>query len=356
MACTLVDIARETNTSVSTVSRVLAGGVIANRISKETRERVQQAAVRLGYRPNLVARTLRTRRSNTIALLVSDIANPFYAQIASLIEQRLHQHGYSLMLCNSGENPTREVEYLQLLNQKAIDGLILVPITIDKDHLMQQVPAKLPLVILDRPIPGIDATVSCDQVQSAKLLCDTLQKAGVRRIGIVSGPTHVMTHARRVQAAGESFEVVAHHEGSATPETGRDAVAKLMPHKPDAIVCTNNSLARGLIDALVQIENPPIIGIFDEVPMMHVIPIPIVCAVQDINALAEACVTQLLPLLRGDAKTPAPTILPGHAATNRAFDKARFVREKQDAQGTTTNVDRPVPAANAAPTAEVVTV
>ena len=114
MPPTLVDIARETNTSVSTVSRVLAGGVIANRISKETRERVQLAATRLGYRPNLVARTLRTRRSNTIALLVSDIANPFYAQIASLIEQRLHQHGYSLMLCNSGENPTREVEYLQL--------------------------------------------------------------------------------------------------------------------------------------------------------------------------------------------------------------------------------------------------
>ena len=333
MPPTLVDIARETNTSVSTVSRVLAGGVIANRISKETRERVQLAATRLGYRPNLVARTLRTRRSNTIALLVSDIANPFYAQIASLIEQRLHQHGYSLMLCNSGENPTREVEYLQLLNQKAIDGLILVPITINKDHLMQQVPAKLPLVILDRPIPGIDAAVSCDQVESARLLCDTLRTVGVRNVGIVSGPLHVMTHKNRYEAAKQCFNLVAQHEGTATAETGRDAVAKLMPHKPDAIICTNNTLARGLIDALVQIENPPVIGIFDEVPMMHVIPIPIVCAVQHINALAEGCVNQLLPLLRGDPKPIMPMILPGHTATNRAFEARRLAHSQQTTGG-----------------------
>ena len=326
MPPTLVDIAKETNTSVSTVSRVLAGGVIANRISKETRERVQIVANRLGYRPNLVARTLRTRRSNTIALLVSDIANPFYAQIASLIERRLHQHGYSLILCNSGENSTREVEYLQLLPQKAIDGLVLVPITIDRDHLMQHIPAKLPLVILDRPIPGIDSTVACDQIQSAKLLCETLHKSGIRKVAVVTGPSYVMTHHHRAHAAGEFFEIVAQHEGPARQETGREAVVKLMPHRPEAIVCTNNALAHGLIDALVQIENPPVIGVFDEVPMMHVIPIPIVCAVQDVDALAEGCVAQLLPLLSGDGHASKPMILPGHTLTNRAFEARRFAK------------------------------
>ena len=326
MPPTLVDIAKETHTSVSTVSRVLAGGIIANRISKETRDRVQLVANRMGYRPNLVARTLRTRRSNTIALLVSDIANPFYSQIASLVEQRLHQHGYSLVLCNSGENPTREVEYLQLLNQKAIDGLVLVPITIDREHLMQHIPAKLPLVILDRPIPGIESTVACDQLQSAKLLCETLHKSGVRKVAMVTGPLHVVTHQRRAQALSECFEIVGQHEGPSRQDTGREAVAKLMPLGPDAIVCTNNSLAHGLIDALVQIENPPVIGVFDEVPMMNVISIPIVCAVQDVNALAEGCVAQLLPLLSGDAKTSQPMILPGHTASNRAFEAWQFSR------------------------------
>ena len=329
MPPTLVDIAKETHTSVSTVSRVLAGGIIANRISKETRERVQIVANRIGYRPNLVARTLRTRRSNTIALLVSDIANPFYSQIASLVEQRLHQHGYSLVLCNSGESATREVEYLQLLNQKAIDGLVLVPITINRDHLMQHIPLKLPLVILDRPIPGIDSTVACDQHQSAKLLCDTLHKSGVRRVAMVTGPLHVMTHQRRAQAFSECFEIVGQHEGPARQETGREAVAKLMPLGPDAIICTNNALAHGLIDALVQIENPPVIGVFDEVPMMNVISIPIVCAVQDVNALAEGCVAQLLPLLSGEEKVSHPMIIPGHTASNRAFEAWQFAKGKQ---------------------------
>jgi LacI family transcriptional regulator len=326
---TLVDIARETNTSVSTVSRVLAGGVIANRISKETRERVQQASLRLGYRPNLVARTLRTRRSNTIGLVVSDIANPFYAQIASLIEQRLHQRGYSLMLCNSGENAQREVEYLQLVNQKAIDGLILVPITNDKTHLMQHVPPRMPLVILDRPIAGIDSTIASDQIQSAKLLCEKMREAGIRRVAVVSGPTHIITHQRRYEAAVEAFEVVAHHEGPAKPETGREAVARIMTNRPEAIVCTNNALAQGLLDSLVQIENPPVIGVFDEVAMMHVIQIPIICAVQDIHALAEGCVTQLLPLLSGDTQTPQPMILPGHTTTNRAFEAWKFAKSQQ---------------------------
>src|SRR5271170_5222233 len=128
MPATLHDIARETKTSISTVSRVLSGGPAAKKISAITAQRVRQAAERLGYRPNLIARSLRTRKTNTIALLVSDISNPFFAQIGSQIEQSLSRQGYSLMLCNSGEDAEREAEYLQLLVQKGIDGLIIVPL------------------------------------------------------------------------------------------------------------------------------------------------------------------------------------------------------------------------------------
>src|SRR5687768_341777 len=153
LATTLQDIAKATRTSVSTVTRVLAKGAHASRISPTTRQRVVETAHRLGYRPTIVARSLRTRRSHTIALLVSDIANPFFAQIASLIEQSLHRHGYSLTLCNSGEEPQREIDYLQLLRQKAIDGMIVVPLARSKKALAQLVPSDVPLVLLDRPIP-----------------------------------------------------------------------------------------------------------------------------------------------------------------------------------------------------------
>lgn len=321
MSATLLDIAKETNTSVSTVSRVLAGGNSASRISEATRGRVMEAASRMGYRPNLVARSLRTRKSCTVALLVSDIANPWFGQIASLIEQSLHRHGYSLMLCNSGEDAEREQEYLRLLPSKGIDGLILVPITRTKKAITDQLPADLPLVVLDRPIPGISATVWSDQEQAAGLLCDTLWRAGVRKVALVCGPQHVVTHRRRCEIVSERFGVVARHEGPAQKDTGRQAFIKFLGQMPEAIVCTNNFLGQGVLEGILEIDKPPIIGCFDEIPMMELLPIPIVCSVQDVPMLAEGCVSQLLPLLRDPKAKSEPLVLPARAVTNRQFQK-----------------------------------
>lgn len=319
MAATLTDIARETHTSVSTVSRVLAGGVGAKRISDATRERVMEAARRLGYRPNLVARSLRTRRSQTVALLVSDIANPWFGQIASHIEQTLHRHGYSLLLCNSGEDPERELEYLKLLPAKGIDGLILVPLIKSRKALMDLLPEGMPVVVLDRPIPGIAASVASDQDQAANILCDTLQRAGIERIAVVCGPRHVITHGRRCELVSRRFDVIGLHEGPAQKETGRQAFIKFLSLAPEAIVCTNNFLGQGVIDAIAQIDNPPIIGCFDEIPMMHLLPIPIVCSVQDVTMLADGCVRQLLPQLAGRPEEVHPMTLPVMAQSNREF-------------------------------------
>jgi LacI family transcriptional regulator len=318
---TLLDIARETHTSVSTVSRVLAGGSSAARISEATRARVAAVAARLGYRPNLVARSLRTRKSHTVALLVSDIANPWFGQIGSLIEQSLHRYGYSLMLCNSGEDADRELEYLRLLPSKGIDGLILVPVARTQEALYDVLPPNLPLVVLDRPIPGIMSSVSSDQEQSAGILCDTLERAGVKTVAIVCGPQHVVTHRRRAEIVASRFQVIDRYEGPAQKETGRRAFIKFLSLEPDAIVCTNNFLGQGVIEGIVRIENPPIIGCFDEIPMMDLLPIPIVCSVQDVTMLAEGCVNQILPLLREEGRTPEPMVLPARAVANQQFQK-----------------------------------
>lgn len=335
MSPTLTDIARHTQTSVSTVSRVLAGGRVSQRISEATRNKILETAKAMGYRPNLMARGLRTRRSNTIALLVGDIANPWYGQLASLIEQNLHRAGYTMMLCNSGEDPEREAEYLELLPQKGIDGLILVPIVKTKKALYDHIPANLPIVIADRPIPGIDSVVSSDEEQLSTLLCDTLGRVLVRNIAIVSGPQHVVTHRRRSESVAKCFNVVATHEGPARGDTGRQAFIKFYGGAaandgqeitpPDAIVCTNTLLGQGVIDAIAEIDKPPIIACFDELPMAHLSPIPIVCTIQDVPMLAERCVAQLLPQLRNESGiepyVPKPIYLPARAATNRAFQK-----------------------------------
>lgn len=319
MSPTLNDIARETRTSVSTVSRVLAGGRVAERISEETRTRVLRAASSMGYRPNLVARSLRTRKTHTIALLVSDIANPFFSRIASLVEQSLHRHGYSLVLCNSGEDPEREDEYLNLLPRKGIDGLILVPVVRGRKQITENLPAGLPLVILDRPVPGIAASVASDSDQAAAELCEQLRRAGVERVGLVSGPGAIVTHRRRSEVVVNVFEVVARREGPAQLETGHDAAEDFRNLAVDAVVCTNNLIGQGYIERMQLSPHPPIIGVFDEVPMMQQLAVPIVACAQDVPRLAEGCVSLLLPQLGAAAAPSRPILLPTHVVNNAAF-------------------------------------
>jgi DNA-binding LacI/PurR family transcriptional regulator len=318
---TLVDIARETNTSVSTVSRVLAGGAPAERISVDTRQRVHHAAKKLGYRPNLLARGLRTRKTFTVAFLVSDIANPFFGQIASLVEQALRRQGYSLMVCNSCEDPELEQEYLDLLPSKGIDGLILVPLLRGKKSLIEMFPKNMPLVILDRPIAGISACVSSDEEQGAGSLCDTLHRVGVRKVVVIHGPHNISTHRRRSEIISSRFDVIARIEGPAQIETGRQAFIQSLGQQPDAVICTNNFLAAGYVDSIESIESPPIIGMWDELPVMHLLPLPIISAVQDIPLLADGCVRQLIPQLESDGARQDihPILLPTRLVTNVAF-------------------------------------
>jgi len=317
----LSDIAKDAHTSVSTVSRVLAGGNAARRISAPTTQRVMDAARRLGYRPNLLARSLRTRRSHTVALMVSDIANPWFGALASLIEQALHRQGYSLVLCNSAEDVVLENEYLQLLPQKGIDGLILVPLLRSKQALDEQLPAGLPTVILDRPLGGHSASVSTDQDELTTRLCDALAKAGVKRVAVVAGPEHVSTHQRRAEVIASRFEVVASIRGPARQETGRAAIVKFAGMSFEAVVATNNFLGIGVLDAMISVDHACVLGCFDDIPLMHLLPVPIVCANQDVEKLAEATVKMLVRQLDGSKDVIEPVVIPSTIVTNGAFSK-----------------------------------
>jgi LacI family transcriptional regulator len=325
MSATLSDIARETNTSVSTVSRVLAGGAVSKRISKETREKVHEAAKRLGYRPNLLARSLRTRRSHTVALLVSDIANPWFGLLASTIEKKLHDNGYSLFLCNSAEDLKREAEYLNLLPQKGIDGLVLVPLLKTKKALEAlELPKGLPIVVVDRPIAGINASVASDQDMLANQLADSLEKIGVKKIAIATGPSHVSSHARRAEILGERFEVLDKHMGASRRLTGNEAMKKWASSgiKPDAYVGTNVSLTSGILDEIdYDTKNPPAIGCFDMLPFFDMLPMPVACAIQDVAGIAEGVVKELLPLLSPNAPEPKPMTIPTLMRYNRSYEQ-----------------------------------
>jgi LacI family transcriptional regulator len=308
---------------------VLAGGAVAERISESTRTRVVKAARRMGYRPNLLARGLRTRKTHTVALLVADIANPFFGQIASVVEQRLRSHGYSLMICNSFENPEIEDEYLNLLPRKGIDGLIVVPLNRSKSVLVDMLPRGLPLVVIDRPVSGIGASVSSDEVGSANALCDVLERHGVKSAAIITGSQEIYTHRVRNETVRSRFKIVATAVGPTQYDTDRNNVfPEGLPAEVDAVICTNNHLAMGLIQSLEEVEDPPIIAVFDEIPMMQQLPYPIACAMQDIPLIAEGCVKQLLPQMHSEKATTEPILLPTRIVTNRAFQNRSAAASK----------------------------
>src|SRR5206468_9911279 len=133
------------------------------------------------------------------------------------------------LLCNSGGDPEREAAYLQLLPQKAIDGLILVTLARTKKALMDALPANLPLVVLDRPVQGINAYVSSDHDQMALAMCDTLERVGVKSVAIACGPQFIYTHRKRTEMVSKRFKVIDTHEGRAQRETGRQAWQKFQP-------------------------------------------------------------------------------------------------------------------------------
>jgi DNA-binding LacI/PurR family transcriptional regulator len=298
---------------------VLAGGTVAQRISEETRARVLDAAKRLGYRPNLLARSLRTRKSNTIAMLVPDIGNPFYAKIASFIEQRLYPQGYSLLVCNSGETGQREAEYLEMLPRKGIDGLIVVPLSQTKENLLQHISQDLPLVIVDRPCEGVEACVASDQEQGARLLCQTLAGVGVKKIGLFTGPENVATHRQRAEVISAAFKVVVRCVESSLIDLGKDAVAEFKDHKLEAIVCTNGQLAEAYLAALKTPDKKLIVACVDDIKMKNLVPMPVVCALQDLPGMAEGVVSQLLPQLSREPFTPKSMFLPMRIESNQMF-------------------------------------
>ncbi len=330
MPITLRDIAAATHCSVSTVSRVLAGGAKAASLMLETRQRVLEAAQRLNYRPNLAARTLRLRRSNTIALICR-MSSPIYSRIAHLINLRLHTRGYWLMNCNSNEDPTRQAQYLRQLPERGMDGVIIVPATQDAQQIRDHLAADFPMVILHRPVEGLGPTVAPDRQQAAELLCQTLAKAGVRRVALITGPQSFYGQGVYAQTVEREMTVVTRFQGPFAKKTGRQAYHMLMgqPQPPfDAIVCTVPMMAQGFLQAIPSLEGRhplPIFAVTDSLPFMNLIPIPIVCLVSNIAALAEGCVNVLLSLLENPLAAgtrpavPPLSLFPSHIEFNSAF-------------------------------------
>src|SRR5437899_3390062 len=187
MPVKIKDVARESGVNMSTVSRALNNGYGVN---EQTRERVVAVAARLNYRPNRVARSLVTGRSHSLGLIVSDIRNPFFAEVARGAEDAARASHCDLVLCNSDLNAVKQMEYVDSLLEKRVHGILMNAVAaLNRSQQDQLVRSGVPIVLLNRAgRQKAFSTVTVDNAAGGAMVAKYLLKLGHRKIGHITGP------------------------------------------------------------------------------------------------------------------------------------------------------------------------
>ena len=253
---TIHDVAKLAGVAPITVSRVINN---SGYISDKTREKVQAAISELGYVPNILARSLRSKRTNTLALVFTDITNPFFTILARGVEDTASFAGFNVIFCNTDESQEKEDNYIQLLLQKQVDGILLVPAGSNTRSIKVIQEQNTPLVVLDRRVSHSNVDiVRGDSEGGAYQLTKYLIDLGHRRIAIISGPRNVSTaedrilgYKRAMEESGLKENLISYY-GSFTQTSGNDLTRKIFSHSPQptALFAANNLMAIGALRAL----------------------------------------------------------------------------------------------------------
>jgi LacI family transcriptional regulator len=283
---TIADVAREVGVSLMTVSRVVNH---KDGVSPATRQQVLDAIERLGYRPSGIARSLATQQTGTLGLVVPDVANPFFSDVARGVEHVAYAENYNVFLCHTEEDPMRELTVLESLEEKRVDGLVLCSSRLD-DGALQEALARYPAVVLvNRRLEGNGVgTVLVDDVMGGQLAAKHLLDRGHQAIGFLVGPPDSRSGHRRVQgyravlaATGLSCAPACMHNCSPTVESGRQATQELLTAYPEltALLCYNDLVAVGALRACVELgrqvpDDLAIVG-FDDIPLAALVTPPL---------------------------------------------------------------------------------
>ena len=260
---TLRDVAAAAGVHPATASRALNPGTRLL-VSEETAQRVSEAAERLGYRPNSVARSLRTRRSHTIGVLIPDLNNPLFPPIIRGIEDRLAEHGYVALIGNTDGDPGKERLVFDQLRARHVDGFVLATATLHSPILAEAVEAEVPVVLMNRIAQDYPfSSVSVDNEQGERAAVAHLVALGHTRIGHIAGPQDISTGTARLRGFEEAMashglavdpaEIV--YASGYTVEEGLRCGRELLEGSAEltAIVAANDMLAIGCYGALDQL-------------------------------------------------------------------------------------------------------
>ncbi len=315
------DVARAAGVSQATVSRVL------NRrsgVSEATRQRVLHAVSRLGYLPNEAARTLVARKSRTLGLIIADITNPFYAETAKVVAATAQDLGYSVILCNTDNDPRLEQEYLQVLLSRQVDGILFGSVRTGDESVRKLIDSGFPVVMYNRYLgPDVGNYVVIDNVKAAYEATRYLISLGHRDIAFLGGPEAFSTASERkrgflnaLQDEGIPLRPQWVCAGMYRSAMAYQVALRLLTGtpRPTAILAANDLMALGVLDAAVSSRVPvpghlSVMG-FDDVEMASHQLIRLSTVSQDRKQMAEIAVRALLDLVEGKAMPPLRTVLP----------------------------------------------
>jgi LacI family transcriptional regulator len=306
---TMRDVALRAEVSVTTVSHVVNQ---TRFVSEPVRRRVEAAMRDLGYRPNILARGLRRGEASTLGLIIPDMTNPYFAEVARSVEDACAREGYALIVCNSDGRRDRELRAVEVLAANRVGGLVLVNVGVTEREAAIFEDLAIPLVMLDREIPGFPVdSIQVDNALGGRQATDHLTGLGHRRIACIAGPPRVSPSGDRVLGYRQALEAAGlPHDpdlilfGDFTPPSGRACTQALLrlPDPPTAIFAGNDLMAFGALNALAEagLSVPGDVSVvgFDDIQLASFFNPPLTTVAQPRQEMGRRAVEILLERMR----------------------------------------------------------
>jgi LacI family transcriptional regulator len=313
------EVAKKAGVGIGSVSRVFSG---QPNVSERMRQRVLAAAESLNYAPNMLAQALRSRSTRSVGFVISDIANPLLASIVNGAESVLSAAGYSILLTHSGDHTEVDAERIQLLQQRQVDGLILLPSAEDDPELLSVlIRSTTPTVVIDRSLPAeIKARyVLSNHYPGVGEAAKTLLKLGHRRLAIIVG-RDVRPSRERIRAVHDAYVAMKLKpnfivdRGSLSAEHGATAMATLLDSSraPTAVILGGNQLLEGALSVIRQrklrLGQQLSLVCCDDVPLCRLYEVPISTVMRDTELIGRSAAQMLLQYI-AEPQRPSRTVL-----------------------------------------------
>ncbi len=307
---TLKDIALKAGVSKSTVSRIFNNKGNVNPILKR---KVKKVAKELGYYPNILAASLKRKRTYTIGVIISNILNPFFTSVVRGIEDIAIKNNFNIILCNADEDPKKEGIYIDVLRSKKVDGMIIATTGENKDHFSALEREGIPVVLVDRKVEGSNFdTIITNNKKGAFDAISHFIETGYRRIGFITGPLNITTSFERLEGyklALRKYEIPFDESivkiGEFKEDSGYKNMKELLKIKnpPNAIFAGNYLIALGVYEAIKEcgLKIPEDIAVitFDDFPWFKHLSPPLTAVSQPTYKLGAYSMRRLIKLIEG---------------------------------------------------------